>query len=211
MSAESLEMEAQLIEKIVEKRNTIIAIAEKKSKEMLESAEEEVAKIKAESEKQVVSLMGSELRAVNDRILGGAELEGRKMLMMTRQNLLSEVFNETESRLNKMAEDMGSDYTVILRKMISESVSAIGGEEFIVSANKRDLEYLKENLRTINKDLNENFNSSIELNDEPIDIKGGVVVRNTDATKTYYNTLKGKLDNVRSRIEAEVAEILGVI
>jgi vacuolar-type H+-ATPase subunit E/Vma4 len=110
-----------------------------------------------------------------------------------------------------MAEDMGSDYTVILRKMISESVSAIGGEEFIVSANKRDLEYLKENLRTINKDLNENFNSSIELNDEPIDIKGGVVVRNTNATKTYYNTLKGKLDNVRSRIEAEVAEILGVI
>jgi V/A-type H+-transporting ATPase subunit E len=211
MSAESIEMEAQLIEKIVEKRNTIIAIAEKKSKEMLESAEEEVAKIKAESEKQVVSLMGSELRAVNDRILGGAELEGRKMLMMTRQNLLSEVFNETESRLDKMAEDMGSDYTVILRKMISESVSAIGGEEFIVSANKRDLEYLKENLRTINKDLNENFNSSIELNDEPIDIKGGVVVRNTDATKTYYNTLKGKLDNVRSRIEAEVAEILGVI
>jgi V/A-type H+-transporting ATPase subunit E len=211
VSAESIEMEAQLIEKIVEKRNTIIAIAEKKSKEMLESAEEEVAKIKAESEKQVVSLMGSELRAVNDRILGGAELEGRKMLMMTRQNLLSEVFNETESRLDKMAEDMGSDYTVILRKMISESVSAIGGEEFIVSANKRDLEYLKENLRTINKDLNENFNSSIELNDEPIDIKGGVVVRNTDATKTYYNTLKGKLDNVRSRIEAEVAEILGVI
>jgi V/A-type H+-transporting ATPase subunit E len=211
VSAESIEMEAQLIEKIVEKRNAIIAIAEKKSKEMLESAEEEVAKIKAESEKQVVSLMGSELRAVNDRILGGAELEGRKMLMMTRQNLLSEVFNETESRLDKMAEDMGSDYTVILRKMISESVSAIGGEEFIVSANKRDLEYLKENLRTINKDLNENFNSSIELNDEPIDIKGGVVVRNTDATKTYYNTLKGKLDNVRSRIEAEVAEILGVI
>lgn len=211
MSTNSMEMEAQLIEKIVDKRNAIKAKAEEKARKIIESAEEEVEKIKAESEKQIISLVGSELRAVNDRIVGSAELEGRKMLMMTRQELLSQVFEEAERRLVEMAEGMGHEYTSILVKMISESASAIGGEEFIVTANERDLAFLKKNLKTINKDLKKALDGAIKLEDEPIDISGGVVVRNNDATKTYYNTLKGKLDNVRSRLEAEVATTLGVI
>lgn len=211
MSTKSMEMEAQLIEKIVDKRNAIMTKAEEKAKKIIQSAEEEVARIKAESEEQIVSLVGSELRAVNDRIVGSAGLEGRRMLMLTRQELLSKVFEEAERRLLEMAEGMGPEYTSILAKMISESASAIGGEEFIVTANDRDLAFLKKNLKTINKDLKKALDGAIKLEDEPIDITGGVVVRNNDATKTYYNTLKGKLDNVRSRIEAEVAQILGVI
>jgi len=207
-----MEMEAQLIEKIVDKRNAIKAKAEEEARKLIESAEEEVEKIKAESEKQIISLVGSELRAVNDRIVGGAELEGRKMMMMARQELLSKVFEEAERRLGELAKGMGPDYTTTLVKMISESASAMGGEEFIVTANERDLAYLKKNLRTINRDLKQTLGGgAIKIEDEPIDITGGVVIRNNDATKTYYNTLKGNLDNVRSRIEAEVAITLGVI
>jgi vacuolar-type H+-ATPase subunit E/Vma4 len=206
-----MEMEAQLIEKVVEKRNAIMALAEEKATNIIKSAEAEVERIKVESERQIISLVGSELRAVNDRIVGSAELEGRKILMLTRQGLLSEVFEEAERRLVDLAESMGPDYTEILGKMILESASAIGGEEFIVTANERDLAYLKKNLKTINRDLKKALGGAIKLEDQPVDITGGVVVRNDDATKTYYNTLSGKLDNVRSRIEAEVAEILGVI
>ncbi len=211
MSINSLEMEAQLIEKVVEKRNAIMAQAEEKATNIIKSAEAEVERIKVESERQIVSLVGSELRAVNDRIVGSAELEGRKMLMLTRQGLLSEVFEEAERRLVDLAESMGPDYTEILGKMILESASAIGGEEFIVTANERDLAYLKKNLKTINRDLKKALGGAIKLEDQPVDITGGVVVRNDEATKTYYNTLRGKLSNVRSRIEAEVAQILGVI
>jgi vacuolar-type H+-ATPase subunit E/Vma4 len=207
-----LELEAQLIEKIVEKRKGIMARAEEKTKKIMASAEEEVEKIRAESEKQILSLVGSELRAVSDRIVGSAELDGRRMLMQTRQELLSKVFEAAERRLEEMAEGMKSDYTTVLVKLISESASAIGGEVFFVTANERDLTYLKKNLKTIKKNLKKDLGDiTIKLEDEPIDITGGVVVRNDDATKTYYNTLKGRLDNVRSRIEAEVAQILGVI
>jgi vacuolar-type H+-ATPase subunit E/Vma4 len=206
-----MEMEAQLIEKVVEKRNAIMALAEEKATNIIKSAEAEVERIKVESERQIISLVGSELRAVNDRIIGSAELEGRKMLMLTRQGLLSEVFEEAERRLVDLAESMGPDYTEILGKMILESASAIGGEEFIVTANERDLAYLKKNLKTINRDLKKALGGAIKLEDQPVDITGGVVVRNDEATKTYYNTLRGKLSNVRSRIEAEVAQILGVI
>ncbi len=212
MSTNTFELEAQLIEKIVEKRKNIMTHAEEKTKKIMASAKEEVEKINAESERQVLSLVGSELRAVNDRIVGSAELEGRRLLMQTRQELLSKVFEEAKRKLEEMAEGMKSDYTTILVKLISESASAIGGEVFFVTANERDLTYIKKNLKTINRDLKKDLGDiTIKLEDDPVDITGGVVVRNDDATKTYYNTLKGKLDNVRSRIEAEVAQILGVI
>lgn len=211
MSTNSMDLEAKLIENVVDKRESLLSQAKEKAEKVIKSAKEEVKTINAESEKQILSLVGSELRAVNDRIVGSAELEGRKMLMQARQELLSKVFEEAERRLEVMAEGMGSDYTDILVKMISESASAIGGEEFIVAANERDLAYLKKSLRTINKDLKKALGGTIKLGDEPIEITGGIVVRNNDATKTYYNTLKGTLVKVRSRIEAEVAEILGVI
>ena len=42
MSTKSMEMEAQLIEKIVDKRNAIMTKAEEKARKIIESAEEEV-------------------------------------------------------------------------------------------------------------------------------------------------------------------------
>jgi V/A-type H+-transporting ATPase subunit E len=206
-----MDLEAKLIENVVDKQKFLLSQAKEKAKKIIRSAKEEVEMINTESEKQILSLVGSELRAVNDRIVGRAELEGRKMLMQARQELLSKVFEEAERRLRVMAGGMGSDYTDILLKMISESAFAMGGEEFIVAANERDLAYIKKNLRTINMDLKKTLGGTIKLSDEPINIIGGVVVRNNDATKTYYNTLKGTLNRVRSRIEAEIAEILGVI
>ena len=83
MSINSMELETQLIERVVEKRNDIITRAVERAEKILQAAEQEVKMIEVESEKQVLSLVGSELRAVRDRIVGKAELEGRKMVMLT--------------------------------------------------------------------------------------------------------------------------------
>lgn len=214
MSAKTLELETQLIERIVKQRKERIGRAEERASQILKSAEEEVGRIESESEKQVLSLVGSELRAVRDRIVGSAELEGRKMVMLSRQELLSQVFEDAEKRLAQISDgkDKGTDYGDVLVKLIVETASAIGGEEFIVSANARDLEYLKNNLRKIKNQVKDAVGGGdIKLDDEPIDVIGGVVVRNGDGTKTFHNTLEGRLINTRGRIEAQVAKILGVI
>ena len=51
----------------------------------------------------------------------------------------------------------------------------------------------------------------MELADESIDVIGGVVIRNSDGTKTYHNTLDGRLVSVKTKFAAQVAEIMGVI
>lgn len=214
MSTKSLDMETQLIERIVRQRNERMTKAEKKASEIIKSAEEEVERIKEESEKQILSLVGSELRAVSDRIVGGAELEGRKMMMLSRQDLLSKVFDDARGRLAEVAGGKGEDvnYEDVLIKLIIEAATAIGGEKFIVSANEKDLAYLKINLKKVNKQVSDALGGGdLKLDDEPIDVMGGVVIRNSDGTKTFHNTLEGRLVNVRSRIEAQVGKTLGVI
>ena len=214
MSTTPLELETQLIERTIKQRNELLARAGESAEKILKAAEEEVERIGAESERQILSLVGSELRAVRDRIVGGAELEGRKMMMLSRQELLSKVFDAARERLAEVAEgkDKSSDYEDILVKLIIETVSAIGGEEFIVSANEKDLAYLKKNLKKVNEQVSDALGGGdLKFDDEPIDVIGGVVVRNSDGTKTFHNTLEGRLVNVRSRIEAQVGKTLGVI
>lgn len=213
MNASSIELEARLIEQVVEKRNTLLADSEKKAKQILKSGEEEVRRIKDETEMQVLNVIGSELKATRDRILGRAELEGRRALMDARQDLISVVFDRVEKKLMDIAEGKVSDvdYGEVLEKFVVEAALAMGGEEFIVSANERDLAYIKKNIRKINKRVTDALGSgTVKLDEDLLDAMGGVMVRNPDGTKTYYSTLEGKLKGVRSGIEAEVGHILGV-
>ena len=214
MSSKSLEVETQLIERIVQKRNERLARAEEKAEKIIKSAEQEVEKIKEETERQIFSLVGSELRAVRDRIVGRTELEGRRMLMQSRHQMLSSVFEEAEKQLEKIAQgkDTSVDYSVILGKLIVEAATAIGGKEFIIASNQRDLDFINKNLKNLNKNLEDVLGEvTLKLDDKPLDIMGGVVVRNSDGTKTFYNTLDGRLEKVKARILAEVGKIIEVI
>jgi vacuolar-type H+-ATPase subunit E/Vma4 len=214
VSTKPLDLETQLIERIVKQRNERVTKAEERAKEILKSAQEEVERIKDESEKQILSLVGSDLRASRDRILGRAELEGRRSMMNARQRVLSHVFDEISKRLKDISDgkDKKVDYSEILVNLITEAAMAIGDEELIVSANESDLKYLGKNLGNINTQLKATLGEcTVKLADESIDVIGGVIVRNRDGTKTYYNTLDGRLESVKNKFAAQVAEILGVI
>ena len=206
--AKSIELEAQLIERTVDERNQIIENAKARASNILKNARLDVERINNDTDRQVLNIVGSELRAVRDRIVGQAELQGRKQLMEERGNLMGEVYRETEDRLRLIAAgDSKIDYFEVLDKLISEAIEGIGGEEFIIQANEKDLRYLKNN----NSVLNEKFDVNLRIADEPLDIIGGVVVNNPQRTKIFHNTLDGRLIRVRNRLQAEVAEKLGLI
>ena len=208
--SKSFGMETGLIEKTVQKRNKILADAEKRAEEILKAAEAERARINTETDRQILQLMGSELKTVRDRIIGQTELEGRKALMTARAEMLSKVYSQVENRLKDVVEVKSEDhdYGVILNKLIKEGVLAIGGNEFIVSANKRDMEYLRKNLKKIGETLE---GMTLKLDEKPVEILGGVVIKNPMGDKVYYNTLEGRLERVRRIMEARIAEKLGVI
>ncbi len=208
MSEGSIEMEAQLIERTVDERNSIIEKARIRASNIKKNAEAEVERIKNDTDRQVLNIVGSELRAVRDRIVGQAELQGRKQLMEERENLMDEIYKEAEDLLKIIAAgESDTDYSDILTKLISEAIKAIGGKDFIIQCNEKDYDYLTSDIRKIN----EEFDVNLVVDENKLNIIGGVVISNPQRTKIFHNTLDGRLVRVKERSQAEVGEKLGLI
>jgi len=215
MSSKTVELEAQLIERILRRREEIISEAEKRAKEIIEEAREKVRKILVEGRETQLRLAGTDLKAVRDRILGEAEQEGRRKIMEARKEVISRVFNEVEDRLRAIAEgrDRSVNYLEVLLKLISEAASAVGERELVIAANERDMKYLTRELGGIEGAINKALGYDVKLTveEEPIDCFGGVIVYDHPKRKIFYNTLDGRLLKARKGMEAEIAKVLGVI
>lgn len=204
------QIDHQLIDKTVTQRKEILNKANKKAKQIKKNAETEKKRINDQVNKSIEGIIGSEIRALHDRIVGGAQLQGRKLVMEARQKVLDGIAPKGQEIIKTIAagNNPGINYTEILVKLIQESVVAISGDEFIVQANQNDLRYLQNNLSSISSSIG---GKSIKIDDEPIDIIGGVIVSNPDGTKQMINTLENRLKTTINRMQADIAEKLGVI
>jgi vacuolar-type H+-ATPase subunit E/Vma4 len=206
----SQDLDAKLIEKIVEQRSQFLEEAKLRAQRILEKAEEDSQRIMEQTHKSIEGIVGSELRAVHDRIVGRAQLEGRRRLLEARMEVLGKVKSEAMEGLRSLAEGKHPeyDYSEVLMRLIGEADQAIAGEEFVIAANKRDLAYLNKNLGKVKDVLG---GKKVRLSETPLEIVGGVVVMNDDGTKTMENTLERRLEAANASLQTEIAEKLGVI
>ncbi len=196
-------LENQLIDKTIQQRNDLLEAAKEKAAKLLSNAEAEKQRIEEQTNKAIEGVIGSELRAVHDRIVGGAQLQGRKSLMEARAEVIKSVFVKTADEIKSLVE--GPQYNAYLPKLVKESDEKLN-EDCIVYANEKDLAYLKANM--------EEFavpGIKVKLEKAQQDLVGGVVVMNLDGTKTISNTLDSRLKEAERRLTAQVAETLGVI
>ncbi|MBN2335758.1 hypothetical protein JXL21_09370 [Candidatus Bathyarchaeota archaeon] len=203
-------MDNTLIDKTIDMRAKILEEAEKKAKWIISKAEEEQLGIMAQTNKSIEGVIGSELRAVHDRIVGRAQLEGRRQLLTARMEVLGRVRDEAYTMIKAVAagEDKDYDYSEVLMKLVAEADDAIGEDEYILSANAKDLEYLRKNLGSVSKAIG---GKKITVKEVPADIIGGVIVSNVKGTKTMENTLEKRLEAANQRLQSELALKLGVI
>jgi vacuolar-type H+-ATPase subunit E/Vma4 len=203
-------LDNQLIEKTIEQRLKILNDAKAKAESILENAEEERKKILEQYNNALQTVIGSELRAVHDRIVGRAHLEGRKRMLEARHEALNRVKDAAFDELNLIASRKHPDYDYdgILIDLLLEAIDMIYDDPYIVSANKQDLAFLEENLGKIVK---ASGGKKIQLKDNPIDILGGVYVSNIDGKKTMENTLEVRLETAHERLQTQIAKELEVI
>jgi vacuolar-type H+-ATPase subunit E/Vma4 len=210
MSQQSgLDLETRLIERTMAQRDEMIAKADADAKAMLETAEKEAQRIKSETDRQILNIVASVLRGVRDRIIGGVELDSRKQLMIARDETLQQIYGESEKKLKEFSADK-KEYHEALIKLVVEAVKAIGGEEFILSANDADLIDLKKVHKKLEADVSKAVSSkiSIAFDDTPIATIGGVVVKNTEGTKIYHNTFEGRIKRARAKLNVTLAKLM---
>jgi vacuolar-type H+-ATPase subunit E/Vma4 len=196
------QMENKLIDKTIQQRNQILADAKDKVAKITEKAKAENKRIEAQTIEAIENIIGGELRAVHDRVVGGAQLLGRKAVMEARTVVITKVFQKVVDDMKSIVE--GPDYNQYLIKLAIESVSTLN-EDCIVYANEKDAEYLKANMEQLALGV------KVKVETSPVDIVGGVSIINLEGTKTVHNTVESRLKAAESRLTAEVAEKLGVI
>jgi vacuolar-type H+-ATPase subunit E/Vma4 len=195
-------MKNKLIDKTILQRNEILADAKEMAAKITERADTEKNRIKAQTNQAIENIIGGELRAVHDRIVGGAQLLGRKEVMEARTVVIAKVFEKAVDEVKSLIE--GPDYNQYLVKLAIESVSTLN-EDCIVYANEKDANYLKSNMEQLALGV------KVKVETSPVDIAGGVSVINLEGTKSIYNTVEARLKAAENRLTAEVAEKLGVI
>ncbi len=196
------QMENKLIDKTVQQHKEIIEKAEERAAKITANAEAEKKRVIDQANNSIENIIGGELRAVHDRVVGGAQLQGRKEVMEARTEVINKVFKQVENEIQKIVE--GPEYKDVLVKLAKESVEILA-EDCIVYANKEDVATLKSRM----EEFAEGYKVKVEKS--PVDIVGGVTVVNLEGTKTIYNTLDSRLNEAKSRLTASAAEKLGVI
>jgi len=200
MSQETVEN--RLIDRTISQRNKIIADAKAKAAKIAKNAEAEKKRIEAMTNEAIVNVIGGELRAVHDRIVGSAQLQGRKIVMEARTEVIAKVFEKAAEEVKAAVE--GPSYNNYLVKLAAGSISDLN-EDCIVYANAKDAEYLKSNMEQLAVGV------KVKVESSPVDIIGGVKIVNLEGTKTITSTLDARLKDAENRLTSEVAEKLGVI
>jgi vacuolar-type H+-ATPase subunit E/Vma4 len=203
----SIELEASLIENAVSERNAILEKSKERAKRIMENALSEEKRLMSDADRHIKTLVGSEIRAVHDRIVGRAELEGRKIVMDAKMELIDSVLDLAEKQLTEMASTGGPRYQEIMKALVKETVTAIDEDKIIILSNKKDQRLLQEILAELTKELGVNF----ILETKAIEVLGGIIAKNTKGTKIFYNTFGGRLFKVKQTKISEIAEKLGVI
>jgi vacuolar-type H+-ATPase subunit E/Vma4 len=195
-------MENKLIDKTIEQRNDLLSKAKAEAANITAKAKAENERIEAQTIASIKTIIGGELRAVHDRIVGGAQLLGRKGVMEARTVVIAKVFANVVDEMKSIVE--GPDYNQYLMKLAIESISTLN-EDCIVYANEKDAEYLKANMEQLALGV------KVQVETSPVDIVGGVSIINLEGTKTIQNTIESRLKASESKLTAMVAEKLGVI
>lgn len=195
-------MENKLIDKTIEQRNDLLSKAKAEAANITAKAKAENERIEAQTIASIETIIGGELRAVHDRIVGGAELLGRKSVMEARTVVIAKVFANVVDEMKSIVE--GPDYNQYLMKLAIESISTLN-EDCIVYANEKDAEYLKANMEQLALGV------KVQVETSPVDIVGGVSIINLEGTKTIQNTIESRLKASEIKLTAMIAEKLGVI
>lgn len=136
------------------------------------------------------------------RIIGKAVMDGRRLLILTKNDLINKVFSRAVEKLKMFRES--EEYEKFLIKCLKEAVEAMNpsdGDEFIVYANKKDLDLLKKEIEKI-------FKHSLKFRFREGDFIGGVVVTDLDGKRIFYNTTESRLESLRPFLREKVASIL---
>jgi vacuolar-type H+-ATPase subunit E/Vma4 len=182
---------------------------EKRSKEEIEKILSRAEKIKTREIQDAIfkkkDILNKEKEKIEDRIeklkkgiYSRIQLEYNMKKLKFKEELFNEVYRDISSKLDEICKR--ENWLKILVSLFEEGVKILELKEVVVSANKEDLELIKNNL--------DRFNQAKIIFGSSIKIKGGLILKSKDERLIYDNSLETRLKKNVDLIEEKFIEEL---
>lgn len=191
-------IEAKILEDTQKQINANIDNANKETANIIKAAEEQA------KQKSIAAKNKAQQDAVirKQRMISVAKLEGRKLKLQAKQEVIEEVFNKAVEELNNLPTDK---YQSILSDMIVKSITD-GNEEIILSA--KDKKRLNDKfVATVNDKLKDKgITGNVKISGITRDINGGFILKLGDIE--INNSFDAIMRMQREELESAVIKVL---
>jgi V/A-type H+-transporting ATPase subunit E len=194
----------QMIGKVlVQKEAELISQIDSAYQESLDNLESSRGKLEAERTR-IVEAARKQAENLKRQIIGSARLAARNQELMTIENAVSKAFEEAKKKLQ--ASSSTDSYKELLKHMVEESISAVGGSNaVIIECNKNDVELVR---KVVSELQDSGKLQQAKLSDQHIDALGGIRIKSSDGTMTYDNTLDSRIERLKPLIRKNIAQML---
>lgn len=182
--------------------------ARKRSADIMNRAKNQAAELMAEAGRDVVQIRESlgadaaeRLRSQEAKILLEARFQAKKRVAEAKENLVEEVFTETERVVASLPEH--AHYPRVFHFLTAELVKAAGnnGAPAVFKVNRRDVPLAEEEARRLGT------NGSIKVESDPT-VVAGVAMAIDGGRKTGVNTLASRLAKAKQTLRTKVGAVL---
>lgn len=179
--------------------------ARARADQILKEAEREAERILEDARRRVEDSVRSRLEPekllLRRRILGRAVSEGRRMVILAKNEVLEKVFERALEKLRRETESKSEAYKSFLRKSLERAFEHLGGPdagEIVIYASESDLPLLQELLG--------DAPARVRLEKAPI--MGGLNASDAEGRKSYYASIEGRLEALKPILRERVAALL---
>ncbi len=192
------DIKEKIISDAKNKANKIIEDANNKAKEIRKKAKIESEDIKL----KILNRIKQEILLKKGKIITEANLEARKTILSTKQDIIEKTFNKALDKIIKLDDEQ---YLNFIKKIILNNIEK-GDETIFISPLDKD-RISKNFIKEINDELQANGKQGkLKLSSTYLDIKGGVVIGSDNIRKN--SSLEIMFKNVREELEIKISQYL---
>jgi V/A-type H+/Na+-transporting ATPase subunit E len=197
-------LEHMISKVLFQKEAELISQMDSAYQESLNNLESSRGKLEAERT-TTVEAARKQAENLKRQIIGSARLATRNQELLTIENAVNSAFEEAKKRLQ--ASSSKDSYKELMKNIIEESLSAVGGSnEVVIECNKNDVELVRKMI--MSSEVQSKSKVQARVSDQHIDVLGGIRIKSADGTVTYDNTLDSRIERLKPLIRKNIAQML---
>jgi len=196
-------LENMISKVLVQKESELVSQIDSAYQESLDNLESSRDHLESERTR-IVEAARKQAENLKRQLIGSARLAARNQELLTIENAVNKAFDEAKKKLQTLS-SMDS-YKGLLKHMIEESISAVGGSNaVIIECNKNDAELVK---KVVSELKGRDRVQQAQVSDQHISALGGIRIKSSDGTMTYDNTLDSRIERLKPLIRKNIAQML---